>query len=295
MNIQRCIYGSLLCSLFIIIITGCSKSTPEASEPTPYMLPTLVAATFKAMTPQVSPTLILSQTIIPSKTTVPTIATTIVPATVSAIVPSATSVRSAVRFDFLTGSTFGVLQGNLQAGQSMVYVLNAIQGQPMIVIIDSPDHDMSLEIRGKNDSVLLSGSQAQDTWQGLLPVTQDYYIKVIAGAAPEDYTLSITVASRIMFSTGSTSGTVTGTTVNGYNVTYVLRAMAGQTMNLGLTVPLGTAALTVYGFSDGQPYLRSQLGQTNFSMILPTTQDYIIEIVPQNGLAISYSMMVTVH
>jgi len=30
-------------------------------------------------------------------------------------------------------------------------------------------------------------------------------------------------------------------------------------------------------------------------MILPTTQDYIIEIVPQNGLAISYSMMVSVH
>jgi len=33
--------------------------------------------------------------------------------------------------------------------------------------------------------------------------------------------------------------------------TYVLRASAGQTMNINLTIPSRAAALTVWGFTDG--------------------------------------------
>jgi len=128
----------------------------------------------------------------------------------------------------------------------------------------------------------------------LLPSTQDYFFKVGAGASAEDYTLSVTIASRIQFASGATSATVTGSTVNGYNVTYVLYASGGQTMNIALTVPAGTAALTIWGFSDGQPYQRSVTGSTTFNMVLPSTQDYIIEVVPMAGQVVNYSMKVEV-
>jgi hypothetical protein len=55
-------------------------------------------------------------------------------------------------------------------------------------------------------------------------------------------------------------------------------------MNINLFVPSGTAALTAWGFTDGPPYVRDQAGAKTISMVLPSTQDYIIEVVPQSGL-----------
>jgi hypothetical protein len=62
-----------------------------------------------------------------------------------------------------------------------------------------------------------------------------------------------------------------------------------------LTVPSGTAALTVWGFTDGRPYVRVQTGATTFSMVLPSKQGYIIEVVPQDGQVVNYSMQVKVN
>ncbi|HEY5268754.1 MAG TPA: hypothetical protein VII97_00290 [Anaerolineales bacterium] len=66
-------------------------------------------------------------------------------------------------------------------------------------------------------------------------------------------------------------------------------------MNINLTAPSGTAALTVWSFIDGQLFIRSQLGETTFSMVLPCTQDYIVEVVPQGGQVVNYSTKVVVH
>jgi hypothetical protein len=56
------------------------------------------------------------------------------------------------------------------------------------------------------------------------------------------------------------------------------------------------AALTIYGLTDGSPYARAQNGITDFSMTLPSTQDYIIHVVPHtsSGL-VNYKLTVKIQ
>ncbi len=271
----------IIIPIFVLaVIAGCTGgAAPTESADA---VNTMVAATFQAMTLQAP---------LPTAPATPVPPTATLPAPVPTVPPAA---AAAVRLNFATGSTFLVAQGTLQPGQSRDYVLAAMQGQPMMAMVDSVNHDVTFGIGGQDGTLLLAGAQAFNSWQGLLPSTQDYYITIHAGASAENYTLSVTIAARIQFAAGGTSATKTGSTVGGYNVTYVLRASAGQTMNLNLTVPAGTAALSVWGFTDGQPYLRAELGQTAFSMVLPSTQDYIVAVSPQGGTVVNYSMTVEV-
>jgi hypothetical protein len=55
------------------------------------------------------------------------------------------------------------------------------------------------------------------------------------------------------------------------------------------------AALTIWGFTDGQPYARAQNGVTDFNMTLPATQDYIIEVVPQGGNVVNYQVTIKIQ
>ena len=48
-------------------------------------------------------------------------------------------------------------------------------------------------------------------------------------------------------------------------------------------------------FSDGQPYVRYVSEQTSFSFKLPSTQDYIIEVVPRAGSVVSFLLNVQIQ
>ncbi len=280
-------FATLIASILMIIaITGCAAATPAPTEDS---VGTMVAATFQAMTQQ-APTATIPTPTVPSPTPLAPTATEL-PPTLTATVPPA---AGAVRLNFAPGATFGTIQGTLQPGQSQTYVLGVGKGQPALFMVNSLNNDVTFGIAGKDGTILLADSQKYATWQGYLPSTQDYFVKVNAGATTENYTLSVTIAARITFSAGATSATVKGSTVNGYNVTYVLGAGGGQTMKIDLTVPADTAALTIWGFSDGQPYQRSVTGSTTFNMVLPSSQDYIVEVVPQAGQLVDYSMKVEI-
>jgi hypothetical protein len=73
-----------------------------------------------------------------------------------------------------------------------------------------------------------------------------------------------------------------------------LRASAGQTLEVMINTSPNDAALTIWGFTDGQPYARAQNGVTTFSMELPSMQDYIIDVVPQGGRVLDYTLTVNV-
>jgi len=165
----------------------------------------------------------------------------------------------------------------------------------MLAFVSSPDNDVTMSITTASDVVLLPASQRSTSWQGTLPATQDYYIQIIGGAREEDYTLSVSIPSRIKFAAGTTSATVTGKTVDGYIASYVVAAQGGQTMNIQLTPQPNLAALTVWGFSDGQPYMRAHMGSTTFDMQLPSTQDYIIDVVPQAGQEVGFTLKVEIR
>jgi hypothetical protein len=294
-----------------LVVMSCALFTPTGRVSPTDQVNTIVASTFEAMTTPLEPTSLITETFTP--TTLPTTAVPPTPIPPTPVPPTPipptpipptpapptrippTAAPRATRLNFATGATFGTTQGNLQPGQSQTFVLGAMKGQPMMVMVDSYYHDFTLAISGKDGTLLLPAPQLQASWQGLLPSTQDYYLQVFSGPGGGNFTLSVTIASRIQFAPGAISASINGFTANSYNVTYALRASAGQVMTINLIAPSGSAALTVYGFTDGQPYVRAQSGQTTFSMVLPLTQDYIIEVVPFAGQEVIFSLQTEVR
>ena len=55
------------------------------------------------------------------------------------------------------------------------------------------------------------------------------------------------------------------------------------------------AVLTVWGFDDGQPYLRYVTEQTTFSMKLPAAEDYMIGVYPRAGAVVPYTLTVKIQ
>ena len=273
----------------LAVLTVSLACQTGAATPTPgfEMLETMVAGTLQAGGGQSTP---LPTFALP--TTFPT--STSQPPT-AVFIPSPTfAAPAATRIQFASGATQNVTTGTVPAGLSNTYVLSAQQGQALLASVDSPNPNIKLAIYGANGVVLLPANQGSGSWQGILPSAQDYYFQVIGTNSTENFSLNIIVAARIQFNAGEVKTTLKGRTVNGFAVTYVAYAQKDQKMDVILTVPGDIAGLTIWGFSDGQPYARAQNGVKDFSLDLPSTQDYIIEVVPQAGQVVDYSVLVRI-
>ncbi|MGA7192679.1 MAG: hypothetical protein WBW94_03540 [Anaerolineales bacterium] len=273
--------------LVVILAVIAACSSPNTAVPSPALndVATVVAATMEAIQVQATPTAI-SPTVIPSPTLSPLPPTPVLPA--------------ATRLTFVDGATSGSVMGTIQPGQVLYYVLNASQEQPLIVDLTSTNGDATMTIKTASGIVLLNTGQNLNM---PLTVTEDYYISVNGGASAENFSLSISTPARIQFSQGAISETLSGQTASGFtiapprggDVSYVIFANQGQQINLNLNGVGKNGVLAMYGFSDGQPYLRYVTAQTTFSMKLPSTQDYIIQVVPRAGMVINYTLLVTVQ
>ena len=283
-------------SLFVVTLACGRASTPTA---VPNQVETMVASTLQALTPLASPTattlpiMSISPTVIPTFSSNPT---SVPPTSIPIASPLPTSQPPVgTQIVFPTGATYGVVEGTIQAGQNLPYYLKAAKGQPMIVFVSSANNDVTMSITAQDGTVLLPASQKTSNWQGILPGTQTYYFKLTGGASTEIFHLSVDIPARIQFAAGQNSIVINGKTVNGFIVSYAAYALGGQTFEALLNTSPNDAALTIWGFSDGQPYVRAQAGVTDFSMQLPSTQDYIIDVVPQGGRVIDYSLTVKIH
>lgn len=276
-------------SLFLILIATLACSTTGVPTSSPDTISTIVAATMAAITPAPSATAVP-----PTATLVPLILPTQSAPTQPAGGATVIVVPSATRITFLSGATTGVVSGPIQPGQSINYVLQAAQAQPMLVNVDSLNNDVTLSIKTQGGTSMLNASAGEKSWQGSLPQTEDYYLTVHGGSATENFTLTITIPSRIKFAEGAESAKVNGKTVAGYNVSYTLFAVKDQKMSVELTSLAGDAVLSIYGWNDGQPYVRAAAERSSFSFTLPATQDYIVQVVPRAGSTVSYLMKVEI-
>ena len=248
-----------------LLLTGCNL---------PSAVPTLLP-TYTALAPQDTPTL-------PPPTDTP-------PPTVS---PTAT----AENIVFAAGATAGVKQGTLQPGEVRSFTVSAGQYQPMILIADSPYHDLTLAVYEANGHMLLDPANHWNNWQWLLPATEVYTIQVIGGGSVENFTLTVKIAARVALSSTSTgTATVSGSTPNGYVISYAVTGHTGQTLHVSLTAPANSAVIDVFGLAYGQVLVATSANATNWSGTLPANQDYIVEIVPNPGQIINYSLKVTLN
>ncbi len=272
---------------------GSVTSIPSASQ-----IPTALAETLQAVTPITGPTELASptqptSTPLPSATIAsPTSTSTSAPAPAA---PTTADLPAATRISFATGATFSATESTIHANEALFYVVRALKDQPLIVMLNTPDQSAILSVFGADGTILLARSQHTTSWQGTLPSSQDYYFRVTGGASTQNFTLTVDIPARVQFSSGQTEATLSGQTVGGYNVAYVAYAFKGQQMDVTINTSQDVAGLTIWGFTDGQPYARAQNGVTHFNMTLPSTQDYIIEVVPAGGNVVSYEVKVTIQ
>lgn len=182
------------------------------------------------------------------------------------------------RVNFAAGATAKNLDGSLAANDTRGYVLSAQRDQVIMAQVSSATPGVKVKITASNGA-LLKGSTAQDGKYAMaaLPSTQDYIVWVSTGSQAANYSLSVTIPVRIQFAPGAISDTVKGTVSGHLQVSYVLWAKGGQTMTVTLTG--SDVGLTIYGLADGEVLVHN-LDDETWSGTLPSTQDYIVAVVP---------------
>lgn len=187
----------------------------------------------------------------------------------------------ATRIEFAPGATHAGLSGQVvRAGEVRSYILWAAKDQLLMASFASAAADLRLRfVNARTGAVLVtfSGSEGK-LW---LPESGDYYIQIVGGSQDASFTLGVTIPRRVTFEPGAVSASLDGRVSNHTQVSYLLRAQAGQTLTVKLSnFPAAALALTIYGLEDGQPLVRSDFGLTEWSGVLNVTQDYMIMVVP---------------
>jgi hypothetical protein len=130
------------------------------------------------------------------------------PATPVPAIPSATPLPAASRILFTSGATSTTVEGDLDAGQTLYYVIEGAAGQSMDVDLSSPTSNVYLGVTAATTGGTLLDALLQDAnWTGTLPAAQDYYLSVTASGAETNYSLTVALSPL------STAPIATATTV----------------------------------------------------------------------------------
>lgn len=208
---------------------------------------------------------------------------------------------TANRIQFGAGETAASLTGQLQPQGTAVYTLAAQAGQTMTVMLTAPDDQTRITVLDGQGGYV-EGQMSTTFWQGTLPDTGDYVIRVFAGeTAPSagsgqavDYTLQVIIPQRISFAPGTTSATVQGDVAAHVSDDYILAAQAGQTMTVNIDSPNDNVLLTIVG-ADGIPLTNGNMsGATSWTGQLLATQDYTLRAIGTLEPA-SYTLTVTIE
>ena len=85
-----------------------------------------------------------------------------------------------------------------------------------------------------------------------------------------------------------------GFTPNGFVFSYAISCKASQVMTVSLNVPATSAYLDVFGLASGT-LLSASTKAATWTGTLPTTQDYIIQVIPVGGQVVNYTITVSVN
>jgi hypothetical protein len=203
-------------------------------------------------------------------------------------VPSLMTHAAATRISFTPGATSAFLrQYTLPANSSVDYVLRAGQGQRMFLgVFTATNASIGITVWGVDDGKVLAQG-AVNNWNGVLPKTQDYVIRLSNSGGQVLYDLTVTIPARIQFARGAYSATVDGYVATQTRVTYVLWAAKGQTMTVYITAPNNLVGLAIYDPS-GQPLKRYEVGGASATVVLPANGDYYLEAVSLSQTTATY-------
>ena len=200
------------------------------------------------------------------------------------------------RIQFAAGTTSALVSGGAPAGGGHNYVLSAMGGQTMTVHLGVTQGLGLIIIWGADGTVLISDHAEATDWTGVLPSTQDYYIDVRAAADNPAlaYALEVSIPARIQFAPGAISAEVSGSLPPAGAASYVLGALGGQTMTVELTFTQGLGLIIIWG-ADGTVLISDHAGATEWTGVLPSTQDYYIDVrAAADNPPLMYKLEVTI-
>jgi hypothetical protein len=188
---KKLICTFILLGILAVTITACKLPAAGSPPPITTQVPAAPTATIGVVaqptnTPiSTTPVVIIPTTEEPTAVIATPVPTTPVPAT-PMILPQA------IRIQFAAGGTSAVINGQIEAGQTLYYVLEASATQTMNVKISSPNGDIYLGVFGADHQVLLDSTSQYVLWSGTLPATQDYYLSLTATTS-STYNLSVEI------------------------------------------------------------------------------------------------------
>jgi hypothetical protein len=214
---------------------------------------------------------------------------------------SPTDTAGLLRVRFARGTTSGIVNDSLRAGETRGYVIGAEQGQVMMV------HAITWPVRqgsGPPDSATVRVYAVADgrelrvpsgegaLWSGRLPATGDYVVRVGAGGATA-YTLAVQIPRPLSVGGADPTAAIRGTAPSRAPVDYIVAGQGGQTLAASVRRD-DPATLHVYGLDDGEQLAPLSERRRLWAGTLPAPQDYIISVVPAEEGA-GYELTVTLR
>lgn len=210
------------------------------------------------------------------------------------------------RIVFAPGETGAKIDATIVEHGVDYYVLQAQQGQVMSVEITSPNNDVLLSVVGEDGTPLKRYQNGPPAWTRQLAATQDYIIYAVSVGPGTPYTLRVQVAplepenaERVEFATGATLTTRSGELPAGGIKQYVLRATAGQVMEVkttGYDAPVNFTVRSPGGEMWTGDLSGSEVHIYTTLIALPEDGDYVVTLwVPAGAGATQYDVTFTLN
>lgn len=206
-----------------------------------------------------------------------------------------------VRLRFARGTTSGLVNDSLRAGETRGYLLGADQGQVMMVHAitwpvrrdGEPPPAATVRVYSVADGrELTMPTGAGPLWSGRLSASGDYVVRVSA-EGPAAYTLSVQIPRRLAPTAADPTARIAGTAPSRAPVDYIVEGERGQRLAVSLREG-DPATLHVYGLDGREQPAPLSERRRQWAGGLPATQDYVISVVPE-GEGAPYELTVTLR
>jgi hypothetical protein len=223
------------------------------------------------------------------------------PAVAAAPSVSPADTAGLLRVRFARGTTSGIVNDSLLAGETRGYVIGAEQGQVMMVHAitwpvrqgSAPPDSATVRVYAVADGAELSTPSAEGAlWSGRLPATGDYVVRISAGG-PTAYTLAVQIPRPLSVGGPEPTAAIRGTAPSRAPVDYIVAGHGGQTLAASVRDD-DPATLHVYGLDDGEQLAPLSERRRLWAGTLPASQDYVISVVPA-GEGARYQLTVTLR
>lgn len=205
------------------------------------------------------------------------------------------------RVRFARGTTSGILNDSLPAGGEHAYLLGALQGQVMLAhaiawtdAASGRAGETAVRVFRPDGAEVTAPGGTGALWTGRLPLSGDYVVRVRATGGPASYTLAVQIPRRVVVDRENPSTSFAGVAPSRAPVDYLIKGERGRYLDVELRSEDGSTHLHVYGLDDGAQLARLADRQRRFAGPLPSTQDYVISVVPA-GEGARYELMVTMR